>query len=508
MAKKKDKKQLRNIGLVLLLMGTGAWPVVPQYPGFGLLPTTLGLVFLIFYGPRALKSDLASLSRPAGKRKIRLILSYLALTVILLTAGRLTFLPVYNTGPQSRLTLDENTLKILAKLPEPVTMEAYLSPMGEIRLGHLLDLYQRASDKITLKKSHGPGRAENVGHNLQLALPDRVILRSGPYTEAVSPINEMTLKAAFYRLVSPSRIVYNLLGDGEKSVQDTGSLGLSHWSGSLERQKIFIRDYFWAPDTPLPTAAAALILAGPKSHLSEEKNSALINYLAQGGRLLVLQDPLAPGVDPEVFSQLGLTLAQGLLVDPETAWVGTDDFFPLSFDFPAHPLTMGLQQPVVWPLAGSIIAADNFPPTDGEADNPLAGHTWAVARSSPDSFLETDLNSITKRQSEFNPEKDPAGPQVLASATSLVSGGRLVLAADSDLAGNVFIISLGNLAFMDSLLYWLLGAEDDLPQTSGGSFFNITQNRARALFWVPVVVWPLLTVLIWTVYYKKRHRWA
>jgi hypothetical protein len=424
---------------------------------------------------------------------------------LLLALGALTKLPIYNLGPSKSLSFSPSEEKTLAKLSEAVEIEVFLSPLGETRFGPVLALYARYPH-ITVKKNYGSGQAEVNANNFQLALPDRAIIRSGPYVETVSPLSQLGLRAAFFRLTSPSRVVYNLVGDGEKSVQDPSPLGMSLWSQHLERQKIFLRDHIWAPNAPLPQGGAALILASPKTALSEDKNAALIHFLAQGGRLLALQDPLTLGIDPAAFQDLGLTLAQGLVVDPETAWAGTDDLFPVNFDFPAHPATIGLSQPVVWPMAGAILAAENLPePEPTEANNPLAGSSWAVARSSPESYLETDRVALAERRPKLDPELDPAGPLILATASALASGGRLALLADSDLAANLFITNPGNLAFMDNLIYWLLGAEDGLPTAPQGTFFNVTQNRARAMFWLPVVVWPLFATLVWLIYYQRRR---
>jgi hypothetical protein len=489
-----------------LALGLGAWLVAPNYPGFFLLPAFLGLALSLVYGPAAIKADLAAWGRPAGRRRLKRAGSCLLALLALTAAGALTSLPIYNPGGAEGLALSPAELKAIERLPAATTLEVFLSAGGEARHGPLLSLYARASAKIAVVKSHGPGRAEAVskGQAIQLALPDQVVVRSGPYAETVNPFSRQGLAAAVQRLSSPSRIVYNLVGDGEKSTQDLSPLGLAAWSASLEKRKIFLRDFFWAPDAPLPREGDGAILAGPTAALTPEKNSALLNYLAQGGKLMALQDPLAPGLDPEAFSPLGLVLAPGLLVDPETAWAGTNDFFPVSSNFPAHPATVGLTQPVVWPLAGAILKAEGFEET-ADPEDPLAGHTWAVALSGPESYLETDLAAIAKRRPKLDSQADPAGPLALATATSLAGGGRLALLADSDLAANAFVGNPGNRALMDGLLGWLLGAQDDLAPSSPGESFYVSQNLARAMFWLPAVVWPSLAVLAWALYYRRRR---
>jgi hypothetical protein len=170
------------------------------------------------------------------------------------------------------------------------------------------------------------------------------------YSLFLFTITSRGLAEAFNRLVSPSALIYNLVGQGEKLALDPSPLGLSLWTESLERRKVFLKDHVWGPNSPLPKGAAALILAGPKVPLDPDKTADLIIFLAQGGKLLVLTDPLSPGLDPATFSEIGLTLAKGLVADPETAWAGTDDFFPVSLTFPPSPLKnfSGLRFIVDW----------------------------------------------------------------------------------------------------------------------------------------------------------------
>jgi hypothetical protein len=420
----------------------------------------------------------------------------------LLAVGALTKLPVFNPGGAKGLTLSAEERALLAGLKDEVEIEAILTPMGEARFGPTLDLYARFSPKIKIKKTHGPGKAMSSGQELSLALPDVAIIRSKSFEETITPLTQAGLIEAFHRLATPIKIVYSLIGDGEKSSQDQSPKGLSNWARALERRRILVRDHFWAPGAPLPKGGAALILAGPTAALDPEKNAELILYLAMGGKILVFQDPLAQGIAPDAFEALGLKLGTGLIVDPETAWAGTDDFFPVSQDFPAHPATIGLTRPVVWPLTGAIFATKELAE---DPDNPLAAKISVLALSSPDSYLETDRASIAERRPRQNPGEDSPGPLALAVAAELKGGGRLALLADSDLASNVFIANPGNLDLVDGLINWLVGSRSFPEDGPKAILFNLTQSRARIAFWLPAIVWPGLIVFIWALYFRSQR---
>ncbi|MDR1486391.1 MAG: hypothetical protein LBT62_00125, partial [Deltaproteobacteria bacterium] len=355
---------------------------------------------------------------------------------------------------------------------------------------------------ITASIVQAEGLAEVDHGEIKVVRAESALISAGDFSETVSPIIQSTINASLRRLISPNRLVFNLIGEGEKSVLDRSPMGLSRWAGSLMESKIFLQDLAW-PGPKLPPealAADALLLAGPRRPLGEGKEQALIDYLSNGGKLMILHDPLVVGLDPQALNPVGLSLAWGLTVDPEETWAGTDDYFIVGQNFPAHPLTLGLIQPVVWPLAGAINSLEDF---SQDADNPLTGHTWAVAMSSESSWLETDLTSISKRNHRFQADQDANGPLVLATATSLTGGGRLGLTADADLVANGFLPYAGNLNFVNNMLFWLIGAEDDLAVPSSGAWLDITNAKAMLLFWLPTVLWPITVVAVWYFGYRR-----
>ena len=403
----------------------------------------------------------------------------------------------------------------------------------------------------------------------------------------VSPVSQAAINASLRRLGSPNRLVLNLMGDGEKSALDESPMGLSLWAAHLEESKIYLKDSLFAGDNlpPEAWAAHALLLAGPRRPLGEEREKALMDYLSKGGKLIILQDPMVVGFRAASLSGLGIDMPWGLAVDPDATWAGTEDFFIVSRDFPAHPVTMGLVQPVVWPLAGALVAtnpasgpasesgdlesgsdslnaaeAQNLASSDKNSETPMnsasdaspdsgkiaasekasasvepnasvnpsasvnptsaenaaaldqadsgdpPSHTWSVALSSDAAWLETDRISLSERNHRYQAKIDLPGPLTLASATTVAGGGRLVLAADADLASNAFIVYAGNMAFLDNALYWLMGAQEELYSSAPIHWLDLTYAKARILFWLPTVVWPVLALIVWLRRYLGRRR--
>lgn len=520
------------VPLLLVLGALLGLAVAPEYPGFWVIPLAAALAVRLASGPRALLGDLASLAGHRKKAVPRLAL-FLALALL---AGSLRTLPVLPLGAPPEATLPPETLALLGRLRVPVALEARLGRRtARGPAGHLMDLYARASGLVTATVSLAEGQADDMEGGLRVARPDTLSIRAEGFSETVSPISREAIDASLRRMLAPNRLVYNLMGDGEKSVLDESFQGLSLWAGALEEARIFVQDLAWPGPglPPVAQAADALVLAGPRMPLGRERETALVDFVAAGGRLLVLQDPLVSGLDPGALASFGLDMPRGLVVDPEAAWAGTDDRFIVCRDFPAHPITLGLEQPVVWPLAGSLalsgqegqeggaqedipvlrLSGDTAAQAGPETPEParlgpeILFHTWAVALSSQASWLETDTASIARGGHRFQSGQDQAGPLVLATATTVAGGGRLALLADADLAANGFIAHGGNLAFLNNALHWLLGAEDDLgPAARGGMALDIDGRRARLLFWLPTVFWPLLALTAWYALHRRRQR--
>jgi hypothetical protein len=539
------------LGLFILFLALTGLALAPSIPGLWGPPLAVSLIILPLKGPKAIRRDLEEFFGPRNRGFLKSALVLVMILATLLAVGSLTRLPVFNLAAPEEAVLPPETLALLGRLTSPVIIKARLARdtnLGPVR--HLMDLYQRGSSLITTSVSLAEGQTDDLSGEISLAKADSVLITTDGFAETVSPISRFTIDRSLRRLLSPNRLVFNLMGDGEKSVFDQSPMGLSRLADSLVNRKIYLQDLAW-PGPGLPAealAANALLLSGPRTPLGEERQKALIDYVIGGGKLFILQDPMVAGFDTSSLSIFGLDMALGLVVDPEAAWAGTEDRFIVGRDFPAHPITLGLEQPVIWPLSGAMILADqrteNTQADGGEEEVPLlklvqepdqavgdgegtqtpapAGlfspppgeektekilfHTWAVAISSEASWLETDLPSIGRGAHRYQADEDRSGPLVLATATSVNGGGRLAVAADADLAANGFISYGGNLAFLTNTLFWLMGAEDDLPPSGQrGIALHINHSRAKFLFWIPLVFWPLMALSVWFLYYRRRR---
>ncbi|UQZ90111.1 hypothetical protein C4J81_13225 [Deltaproteobacteria bacterium Smac51] len=494
----------RNLTLVCLVAALLGHFSAPDFPGFAVLPLAAALLCAVLAGPAQWRRDFTRLTAPAGRTGLRAVTIAVLTLAVLLAVGALKALPVFNLGPGNIISLSPATLELLGRLDRRVNVVINLGPQDphEARLRELAAHYARNSSgrmhftfinpqTNTINETGGPRLVEN----------DTALVEAESFRENISPVSETTINSALTRLLIPERrLVYFLNTFGEKMVSDRGPNGLSGWAEDLGGQRIVALDHYWPEGAPIPAEASAVVLAGPKAPLGGMRETMLLNYIKNGGRVMIMADPLTVAVSPEFWHPFGLENLDGLVVDPESNLAGTGETFVISNDYPSHPMTHGLSQPILWPLAGAFFTLND----DGYADFPT--ETYALAMSSFASWLETDPGSLSDGSLRYQPDADKAGPLVLAAASALNNGGRLLALADSDLAVNNFRGFTGNRNFTSAAVHWLLDGEAAPPvsrdQTRELIFTHIS---ARLVFWLPVVVWPLGILGVWALFIRRKR---
>ena len=500
-----DMKSGRKSILALICLaaaGVGRL-AAPDFPGFSVLPLAVGLILAIWAGPAEWRRLGAGLTGPAGRTRIAAALVLILSLAALLAVGRLSRQATFDFSPERTLALAPETMELLDRLDRPVSLTIHLGPQSPRlpRVRELMKLYERAGGgRLTISYVNPQTEAAD---GPRLVAPDSALFSAEGFRENVAPVTEESLNGALTRLLHPeNRLVYFLNTFGEKMVQDRGPGGLSQWAEDLSARRLLAQDYYWPEGAPLPPEASALVLAGPRAPLGELREKLLLTHLKNGGKILIMVDPLTVALAPEFWRPFGLSLPDGLVVDPEANLAGTSDSFVVSQDYPAHALTRGLSGPTVWPLTGAFNAA-----ADGRAE--LAGAAYALVQSSPSSWLETDPVSFADGSYRYQAEIDQPGPLTLAVAVELADGGRLVALADSDLAANGFRGFAGNRRFTSAAVHWLLDG-DLAPSPTGAPPQALLLNPiiARLIFWLPTLAWPSLVLGLWALFRWRRHRRA
>jgi ABC-type uncharacterized transport system involved in gliding motility auxiliary subunit len=171
---------------------------------------------------------------------------------------------------------------------------------------------------------------------------------------------------------------------------------------------------------------------------------------------------------------------------------------PIVQQYETHPITRDLAGiTTLFPVTRSVGGAKTAP--TGVSVQPLA-------RTSPDSWGETDRASLQAGQ--VKPDgQDPKGPLSVA-AVATKDKARLVVFGTSNLAANQFLNLQGNRDFLLNTVSWLAEQEDLIsirPKDSKQSPVFLTSRQAQMVFLVPVVFVPGLVLVGGVVTFLRRR---
>jgi hypothetical protein len=126
---------------------------------------------------------------------------------------------------------------------------------------------------------------------------------------------------------------------------------------------------------------------------------------------------------------------------------------------------------------------------------PAGVNVTPLARTSPDSWGETDREALAQGTAKPDPQ-DPKGPLSVAVVATR-DKARLVVYGTSNLATNQFLNLQGNRDFFLNTVSWLAEEEDQIsvrPKDSRQNPIFLSARQGQLVFWLPVIVLPGLVL--------------
>jgi ABC-type uncharacterized transport system len=269
-----------------------------------------------------------------------------------------------------------------------------------------------------------------------------------------------------------------------------------------------MRGIVTAATTSIPSDCAVVAEIGPRTAFAPGEADLLVGYLQDGGRLLLLIDPLFPA-DPDVEGRLlrrgGLSTEAAIVIDPLNHFRTDPDKVAIPY-YPPHPITRRLAL-TVFPQVRPIHIAQP----------PAAVNVTVLAASSQDSYRMSPAAAGGLTAASEGPETPNAdrGAQALAVAVEGVWPGarsdkhfRLVVAGTSKFATNEYFPYVSNGELSVAMVRWL--AEDDAtpnvaPQVYTQPEIVLTSRQMRDTFILLEVLLPLSTVFCGVLMWWRRR---
>jgi len=376
-------------------------------------------------------------------------------------------------------------------------------------------------------------------YNTQNYRDNVTIVESGERMDMITDMStEEHITNALIRVLSGDiHRVYFLEGHQERDIMEGGGEGYLLVATAVRDQSYEVEALNVLEAGGVPKSARALVIAGPRKKLLPEEIVLIDNYLEEGGRVLVCLDPEYDSGLEEWLLSWGVEAGRNMVIDNSTAGVrqGAGPQEPLLYSYDEkHPITAQLMKAFTsMPTVRSV----------GIVDNPREELELTVlARTSDNSWGETELTSLVAKTPTFDPE-DLSGPVPVAVAmlkklperepgfTEVYSGpgGRaptqeelqkiklersqrmaeLVVFGDSRFAANDYFKYGGNRDLFLNALNWLIGderlisirAKDPEDQT-----IYVNQRQTKRMAMVVQYLLPSLVLLLGAWVWVMRRR--
>ena len=414
-----------------------------------------------------------------------------------------------------QFSLSDQTKKVLHDLKEPVHATVFDKADDFQRFRDRLDEYTYQTKLLTVEyvdalKSPAVAQSNNVTQ-----LPTVVFAYRGRKENATSD-NEQDLTNALIKVVEGRQPkVYFTDGHGERDTTSTENGGYSGANTSLTSSNFLADKVTLAQKGSVPADADILIIAGPKTDFLSSEIEMLKAYLAKGGKLLMMLDPVIRPDQPQLTALQGLAHDWGIDVGADVVvdvsgigqMVGGSEAVPIAVNYPPHPITDNFRLMTAFPLARSI-----SPIQAG-----VNGHTaQAIVQTSPSSWAETNIKDLAANKPvKFDDGQDKKGPITLAAAVSAPATNapappagkptsdqkpetRVVVFGDSDFASNGWLGTQGNRDLFLNTLNWLAQQENLIsirPREAEDRRITLTQDAEQRIFYLTVIIVPGLILL-------------
>ena len=264
-----------------------------------------------------------------------------------------------------------------------------------------------------------------------------------------------------------------------------------------------------ASASAIPADCAVVAEIGPRTAFAAGEADLLAKYLAGGGRLLLLLDPVFPiGADFEsrLLGPVGLTTPQAIVIDPLNHFRTDPDKVAVPY-YPPHPIT----ERVALTVFPQVRPIDLAPPPAGVTVSILAA-------SSGDAYLRpvtsTGSGELAAAEEGASAGQDKGAQNLAVAVTGRWPDAgtdkhfRFVLAGTSKFATNEYFPYVSNGELSVAMLRWLAADEtmpSVAPQTLSISEIALTSRQMRDVFVVLEVLLPLSTLMFGVLVWWRRR---
>ena len=309
----------------------------------------------------------------------------------------------FDFTPDKRFTLSEQALEILSSVRAPVNISVFGKKEQRRALEYLLERLRANclhisytyidADKNSVRSEALRGTGEKAG-----------VVEYQGRREHVSLLSEEELLKTIYFLTrGQEKGAWFTTGHGERDIAGTGKDGFSNVAAALETDNFIVTQGVLDGARGISANIRIVIIAGPKHDLSAAALAAIGNYFEQGGRVLLLIDPV-PLPNLKLFlERYNVEIGYDIVVDNDNRLPEMDELTPIIHINREHPVSSNLRAAVLFPHACSVQVGTHT----------AAGFSWEIlGQSGRGSWAERDVISAYNKTAQYQSGTDLRGPMI------------------------------------------------------------------------------------------------
>lgn len=506
------------LGVVLVFTAVAIRFTKPEWQQYYNALAIAGLVCTLLY----ILSQWREIGRAFAGRQARFgTLAVASIVVVLAILAAINYIGTrhnkrWDLTAAKQFSLSDQTRKVLGDLKEPVHIKVFALSNELERFRDRLDEYRYAGKQVSVEYID-PEKKPTIAQQYGITTSGTVVFEYKGRTEKATSDSEQDLTNALIKVIQGRQPkVYFVQGHGEKDTVSAERSGYNGINGALTSSNFVTETLVLAQQGAVPADADLVIVAGPKTDFLQPEIDFVRAYLARGGKVMLMLDPVIKADQPQPTLLQGLAKDWGINVGNDVVLdvsgmgqlIGTDESVPVAASYPPHAITDNFRLLTAYPLARSVS------PVEGGAN----GHTaQAIVETSSRSWAETNLKSLTSGQPAKKDDGDKAGPISLAAAVSAPVAEstpkpdkkiqdqnerkpetRLVVFGDSDFASNAALGVQGNRDLFLNAVNWLAQQENLIairPHDAEDRRITMTADKARLVFYLTVLIVPGLILL-------------
>ena len=509
----KFKKISFILAAVFILAALGikfSKPEYQQYANYAVIAGVICFIASLWFERKELKTFFTARSTKYGLNALVMVI--LVLAIVVLANWLINRHPFkFDTTKDKQFSLSPLTVTTLKNLKQPVKITAFFAEGQEDglrqKMKDLLDNF-RTHSKILEIKLIDPLKNQQLTQQYAIDTNGTTVLEAAGTKHTITTTNEEDLTNAILKVTSNKQVaLYFMAGHGEPQISGMDSRGFSAIADQLKKSNYIVNELKdFASKPKVPDDCTVLIIAASSGALLDHEIKGISEYLAAGGRVLVLDDPQADPSVTKIFAPYKVTAGNDIVVDDQYFFPLADPAVPQVTPLPGTAVTKEFNFPMFFALAKSI----EYKAAEGGKET-----FTAFAQTSQFSWGETD-----KTTAKFDEGKDKKGPLTVGLLVSLPLENkedktkrsdemRLVIFGDSNFAQNDFARIPGNSRIFLNSVAWLTEQENLIqlpPRDSKNDVMMLNSTQMKYLGFFLVLMLPAIIVAAGVMVWLKRKK--